>query len=166
MAVHGQPLRYFDRHDELVSEAERQHRGSSDFIRQFRPEPDPLCGDHWRWNGQDNGIGHHRAERGFDRKTYSAMIDEHDGTVEPNWQACRLRRDDGSVSFDDPPVEATIGITVAVLHRDKIEFDTVDITADRVEERIKAAIGFEKLCRSSCPVSTTKIPRSIASCPR
>jgi hypothetical protein len=25
------------------------------------------------------------------------------------------------------------------------EFDTVDITADRIEERIKAAIGFEKL---------------------
>src|SRR3977135_4338253 len=56
------------------------------------------------------------------------------------------------ISFDDPPVEATIGITVAVLHRDKIEFDTVDITADRVEERIKAAIGFEQLCRAAVSI--------------
>jgi hypothetical protein len=33
MTVHGQQLRHFDRHDGLVSEAERQHRSSSDFIR-------------------------------------------------------------------------------------------------------------------------------------
>ena len=49
------------------------------------------------------------------------MIDQHDGTVEPNWQACRLRRDYVAVSFSDPPVDATIGITVAVLHPDKIK---------------------------------------------
>jgi hypothetical protein len=77
------------------------------------------------------------------------MIDQHDGTVEPNWQACRLRCNCGSVSFSDPPVDATIGITVAVLHRDKLEFNTVDVAADRIEERIKAAIGFEKLRRTA-----------------
>ena len=149
MTVHGQQLRHFDRYDGFVSEAERQHRGSSDFIRQCRPEPDPLRGDERRRDGHDDGIGRHRAERGFDRKTFSAMIDQYDGTVEPNRQACRLRRDYGAVSFSDPPVDAGIGITAAVLHRDKIEFDTVDITADRIEERIKAAIGFEKLRRAA-----------------
>ncbi len=70
MSVHGQQLRRFDRHDEFVSEAERQHRGSSDFIRQFRPEPDPLRGDERGRDGHDDGIGHHRAERGFYRKTF------------------------------------------------------------------------------------------------
>jgi hypothetical protein len=120
MTVHGQQLRHFDRHEELVSEAERQYRGCSGFIRQFRPEPDPLRGDERRRDGHDDGIGHHRTERGFDRKTFSAMIDEHDRTVEPNWQVCRLRRDYGSVSFSDPPVDAGIGITVAVLHETRL----------------------------------------------
>ena len=80
------------------------------------------------------------------------MIDERDWAAEPNWQACRLRRNYGAISFSDPPVDATIGITVAVLHRDKIEFDTVDITADRIEERIKAAIGFEQLGRAAVSI--------------
>jgi hypothetical protein len=74
---------------------------------------------------------------------------ERDWAVEPNWQACCLRRDYGAISLDDPLVDAAIGITVAVLHRDKIEFDTVDVAADRIEERIKATIGFEKLCRAA-----------------
>jgi hypothetical protein len=80
------------------------------------------------------------------------MIDEHDGTVEPNWQAYRLRRDYGSVSFGDPPVDAAVGITVAVLHRDLIEFDTVDITADRVEDRVEAAIRFEEVGRAAVSI--------------
>jgi hypothetical protein len=126
---------------ELVSEAEWQHRGSSGFIRQIRPEPDALRGDERRRNGHDDGIGHHRAERGFDRKTFSSMIDEHDRTVEPNWQACSLRRDYGAVSFNDPPVDAGIGIMLAVLHRDKTEFDTVDIGADRIESGLKRQSG-------------------------
>jgi hypothetical protein len=71
-----------------------------------------LRGDERRRDDHDDGIGGHRAERGFDRKTFSAMIDQHDGTVESNWQACRLRRDYGAVSFGEPPVDATIGITV------------------------------------------------------
>jgi hypothetical protein len=77
------------------------------------------------------------------------MIDERDRAAKSNRQARRLRRDYGAVSFSDPPVDAGIGITAAVLHRDKIEFDTVDITADCIEERVKAAIGFEKLCRAA-----------------
>ena len=64
----------------------------------------------------------------------------------------RLRRDYGAVSFSDPPVDTAIGITVAVLHRDKIEFYTVDIAADRIEERVEAAIGFEELCRAAVSV--------------
>jgi hypothetical protein len=81
MTVHGQQPRRVNRHDELVSEAERQHQGSRGFIRQFRPEPDPLRGDERRRDGHDDGIGHHRAERGFDRNAFSAMIDEHDGQL-------------------------------------------------------------------------------------
>ena len=123
MTVHGQQLRRFDRHDELVSEAERQHRGSSDFVRQFRPEHDPLRGDERRRDGHDDGIGHHRAVRGFDRKAFSAIIDQHDGAAKSNRQGRRLRRDCGSVSFSGPPVDAAVGLTVAVLHRDMIEFE-------------------------------------------
>ena len=33
----------------------------------------------------------YRAERGFDRKTSSMMIDERDWAIEPNRQACSLR---------------------------------------------------------------------------
>jgi hypothetical protein len=43
--------------------------------------------------------------------------------AEPNRQARRLSRDYGSVSFDDAPDDAGIGITVAVLHGDEIKFD-------------------------------------------
>ncbi len=109
MTVYGQQLRHVDRHDELVSEAEWQYRGGSHLIRQFRPKPDLLRGDEWRRDGHDDGIRRHRAEHGFDRETFSAMVDERDRTVEPNWQAGRLRRDYGAVSFGDPqltPVSA------------------------------------------------------------
>ena len=34
-------------------------------------------------------------------------------------------------------------------HRETIEFDTVDITADRVEERVEAAIMFEQVGRAA-----------------
>src|ERR1019366_9280126 len=88
------------------------------------------------------------------------------GTVEPDRQTCRLRRDDGAVSFSDPPVDAGIGITVAVLHRDKIEFDTVDITADRIEERIKTAIGFEKLCCAAVSIVGADRFKTVVKAPR
>jgi len=93
MTVHGQQPRRVNRHDELVGEAERQHRGSGHLIRQFRPKPDLLRGDEWRRDGHDDGIRRHRAEHSFDRETFFAMVDERDRTVEPNWQAGRLRRD-------------------------------------------------------------------------
>jgi hypothetical protein len=44
----------------------------------------------------------------------------------------------------DAPVDAAIGITVAVLHGDEIEFDTVDIATDRVGRGLKTALGVEK----------------------
>jgi hypothetical protein len=56
----------------------------------------------------------------------------------------------GSVSFNDPPVDAAVIITVAVLRGDKIKFDTVDIAAHGVEKRIESAIGFEKLSVVRC----------------
>jgi hypothetical protein len=43
MAVHEQHLGHIDRHDELVSKAERQHRGGADLVNEIRPEPDSLA---------------------------------------------------------------------------------------------------------------------------
>ena len=104
-----------DRHDELVCEAERQHRGGAHLIREIRPEPDCVRGDDRRRDGQDDGIRRQRAARGFDRKALSLTIDRRNGATEPNRQARRLRRDGRSISFDDAPVDAAVGVTVAVL---------------------------------------------------
>ena len=77
-----------------------------------------------------------------------------------------MRCNCGSVSFSDPPVDAGIGITVAVLHRDKIELDTVDITADRVEERVETALGFEKLSRGEVGVVGSNRFETLMEAPR
>ena len=45
------------------------------------------------------------------------MSDERDRAGEPNGQVRCLRRDDGSISFKDAPVDAAIGITVCLERR-------------------------------------------------
>src|SRR5262245_26902305 len=118
MAVNRQHLGHIDLQEELVSETQRQRRGGGHLIWQNRPELDLLPGNEWCRDGQDDGIRSQSAEADFDRKTRSAMVDERDRAVESNWQACRLPRDHGPVSFNYPPVDAAVGIIVAVLRGD------------------------------------------------
>ena len=44
------------------------------------------------------------------------------------------------LSFNDPPVDAAVIITVAVFRGDKIKFDTVDVAAHGVEKRIECRL--------------------------
>src|SRR5665213_108222 len=92
----------------------------------------------------DDLIGRDRTLAGFDTQAFAAMIDAMHRAVEHDRHAGAVTADQRAIAFEDAIIDPGIVVTVQILHRQAIQIDAADISADGIDKPVPAACRIEQ----------------------